>query len=109
MAMAAAEPAVPGPMGDRPQPNQVARMKLGRNRSGFVFNIVSRGIERTGDYVLFAGPIAEVDDAATVATKGQKIAIERNVFFADRTFHQAFSMGKSCGACMKAPASAPSM
>src|ERR1019366_5999240 len=91
--MAASEPTVPGALGAKPQPNQVAKAQAGLFRmcgKSLVIGLaIGRRICGGGDDVFFHRPVAQVDFPAALATEGCVGIREFDGSFADWTLHRA--------------------
>jgi hypothetical protein len=51
----------------------------------FVLQVL--GLHRSRDDVLLAGPIAEIDDLAALATEGKELLVEDDFFLANGALH----------------------
>ncbi len=61
-------------------------------------------LDRRRNDVLFAGPITQVDNLTTLATKWIELVRKSSFFFADRALHRvAARIGKSSGRTGKKP------
>src|SRR5579862_1989375 len=93
MAMAAAEPAVPGAAGERPQPNQVEMTPATLLR--FAIVIVLGEIFRAygvRDHIFLRCPIAQIDGTAPFAAERRLGISGLHLFLADRTLHSLFTL-----------------